>query len=125
MKKVKRKRVLAYKTKYTQEDLDQMEATIIRCSQAYRWLRQDAGLSKNKIRKNMDIRFDRIFEVFRYPFENMKLHHAYDIADMLPDKTLYEVMVAIFPKNDKQWYEIDPFESVELKNYFDKFRDEE
>jgi len=118
----KQKKVKFYNKKLTAEDHKNMERSLLKMSKVYRWLRKDEGLSKNKIRKALDIRIDRIYLTFRYSYDELSIAQVVTIVELLPDKTFFEVMIAIYPEFNKAWYELEDYEEEELINTIDKYK---
>jgi hypothetical protein len=114
-------KVRLYKKKLTKEDHKEMERSLLKISKAYKWLRQDAELSKNKIRKALNIRIDMIYQTFRYAPDELSFHQIATISKMLPDKTFFEVVISIYPEYNKLWFEIADYEEEELLNKIEKY----
>ena len=119
---MKKKRTRTYRTKFTQEQLDENEVTLIKKSEVYRWLRVDQGLSKTKIRLGLDVRFDKLFEIFMYPYEEIKLKHVYELSLLLPNKTLFDIMKSLDSRLKQQWFELSDWQSKECETQFDKYK---
>ena len=116
----KQRRTRSHRTKFTPEDHLRREQELLRKSDVYRWLREDAELSKGAIKRGMKIRFDKIYESFYYPEEEMRLRHIFFFSQMLPRKTLFQIMKSLNSKFNKQWFEIDEDEEQELTDYFNR-----
>lgn len=114
-------RTKSWRTKFTKEEHADREAVLLRRSDLYRWLREDEGLSKTAIRTNMGIRADKIYETFYYPYHEMRVRHIFNLSDMLPRKTLFDIMKGMNSGFKKQWYDIDVEEGEKLEEYFKKF----
>jgi len=114
-------RVRLYTKKLTKEDHKTLERDLLNMSEVYRWLREDAELSKNKIRKALNIRIDKIYETFKYACDELTVHQVATITRMLPHKTFFEVLIAIYPEYNKPWYELEDFEEEEFLNMIEKY----
>ena len=121
---MKKKKVRLYKKKLTLEDHKNLERSLLKMSKVYRWLRKDEGLSKNNIRKSLDIRMDKIYETFRYSYDELSVAQVVTIVNLLPDKTFFEVMIAIYPDFKKPWYELEDYEEEELIHTINKYENQ-
>lgn len=117
----KKARTSAWRTNFTKEEKEDRERKLLAKSEVYKWLRIDEGLSKSKITTELAISYHKIYEVFYYPYQEMRLRHIYILSNMLPRKTLFEIMKGLNPKFNKQWYDIDVDEEEQLTNYFNRY----
>tara|TARA_R110000803_G_scaffold16197_2_gene44436 strand:- start:5005 stop:5355 length:351 start_codon:yes stop_codon:yes gene_type:complete len=106
-------RVPIYKIKLTEKDKKDMEKTLLDTSKVYRWL-VEAGIGKNELRVALKVRYNRHYELFRYPMEFMTLEKLAVITELLPDKSMRDVLIGIAPEYTKSWYEIKDWEMQEL-----------
>ena len=104
-----------YKVKLTDKDRREIEQTLLDCSEVYRWLRKDAKVSKNAIRLGLKIKWCNIYQTFRNPGKYLTLNMLLTINDLLPERTLKEILMAIAPDYNKEWWEMSDWEQNELE----------
>ena len=104
-----------YAAKHTDKDRKEIEQTLLDCSEVYRWLRKDHQISKNALRKALKVRWCNIYQTFREPTKYMTLGMIISINDLLPDKNIRQIMSAITPEYNKEWWEISDWEEKELE----------
>lgn len=110
-------KVKLYRLKLSARERKQLETSLLKTSKVYKWLREE-GISKNMIVKKLGIRFVNIYQTFRYPAEYITIGRLLAIADLLPDRTVFEIMEGLIPDVDRKWYELNSFETDILKERF-------
>jgi hypothetical protein len=116
-----KERTSTWRTKFTKEQHEERERVLLKRSDIYRWLREEEELSKRAICRNMGLRMSKLYETFYYPYHEMRVRHIFNLSDMLPRKTLFDIMKGINSEFKKQWYEMDTEEEDKLESYFKKF----
>lgn len=99
-------KVKAYKIRRTPSELKKLEQRCIETSKLYRWLREDLKVSKKVLAKQIKVRYCNIYQTFEEPEKYLTLERIFIIKKLLKDKTLKEILVAIAPSYETEWYNV-------------------
>lgn len=101
-------KVKTYKIKLTKTDHIKMEKTLRKSSKVYNWLREK--YSKNKIRVELNLRWSSIYQTFLDPRYNITLDRLASIKELLPEKSLPEILDGLVPDHSREWWELEDYE---------------
>ncbi len=108
----------AYKIRFTKGDHVKMEKSLKETSKVYKWLRDNDRYSKNEVRKKLRVQWSNIYQTFLEPVENINLERLITLNEMLPEKSLPEILTALVPDYSKEWWELGDHEEHILMNKF-------
>ena len=99
-------KIKPYKIKRTPTELKKLEQRCVEMSKLYKWLRVDLGISKKVLAKQIKVRYCNIYQTFEEPEKYLTLERIFIIKKLLKDKTLKEILVAITPSYETEWYNV-------------------
>lgn len=111
--KLKRMELKPRRVKFTPLEIARIDKNLMQSSLVFKWL-TDAGYSKKKIVKNMKISHCNRYVMFQQPDRYITLERLLALCEMLPDKTITEILTGLIPEHKKLWYELDADEGNEL-----------
>ncbi len=94
--------VKAYKAKLTRADHKKMEKTLVDTCKVYKWLRKK--YSKNEVRIHMKTKWCNIYQTFMEPEKNITLERLRILNDILPEKSLKEILAGLVPEYSVEWF---------------------
>ena len=122
-------KIKVYKMRLTKGDHAKMEKNLKEASKVYRWLRAEVAskergteprYSKNEVRKRLSVQWSNIYQTFLEPGEYITIDRLVVLNEMLPEKSLAEILTALAPDYSKEWWELGETEGDLLMAKFKK-----
>ena len=101
--------------KFTEEENNNREESMIKHSPLYRYMREERGMSINEIINKLGCRWQNRYNIFMEPEDYLTFNRMRMIREMVPELSSKKFLDMLIPGDERPWYMLEDWDTRALK----------